>query len=75
MCVGLKRSSWSMQCTRPVRRAASSISPASVAFMAMGFSQSTCLPASSAASTMGRCRYGGVAMLTRSTSGSLSSSR
>ena len=54
--------------------AASTISSAPRSSIASGFSQMTCLPAASAASASGRCRWLGVQMCTTSTSGASTSS-
>jgi hypothetical protein len=55
-----------MSSTRPLRRAASTIVRPDSAFSAIGFSQSTCRPASRAPIAMGACSVVGVAMLTTS---------
>jgi hypothetical protein len=54
--------------TVPASRAASSISFASARVLASGFSQITCFPASSAASTISRCVFPGVTTSTSPTS-------
>src|SRR6185437_797945 len=47
---------------------------ASAAFIAIGFSQSTCLPASAAFAVQGTCKWLGSGLYTASTSGSASNS-
>ena len=54
-------------CRTPAASAARAISTASVSVIASGFSQSTCMPAATAAIVMGWCDEFGVATMTAST--------
>ena len=66
---GKKRNSWSSKASLPLSWARWRICAASRAFIAIGFSHKTCLPASNAANAIWQWVAGGEAMLTKSTSG------
>jgi len=55
----MKRSTWATIRIRPARRAAAIMRSQSSPVSAMGFSTSTCLPASKAATATGACKWVG----------------
>jgi hypothetical protein len=58
----------------PARAQASIMASHSASVMAIGFSTTTCLPASAAATVIGQCRWLGAAMVIISIDGSASRS-
>ena len=72
---GRKRCWWLTIATTPARSASRCMSRASATLRAIGFSQRTCLPASSAAIVIPWCRCGGAATMTASISGFRQSER